>query len=215
MPQANRVIKWLERQSSIITTFISLISLIFTILLYYNGSVRVVDLRGTSFCTGFLVDDPSSYVQANPLASQKEKEYLENKINCYRDQIQKNPNDAEAYTNIGEAERRLGNLEDSRKAHQKALELEPSLPKAKIALALVEQDMGNNVAANTAIKGVLALNPSNAIAHLYQGAILYAQDEFNDAEVALQKAKQLDPKLPELVRTRRLPHLRNVQISER
>jgi cytochrome c-type biogenesis protein CcmH/NrfG len=154
-------------------------------------------------------------VQANPLASQKEKEYLENKINCYRDQIQKNPNDAEAYTNIGEAERRLGNLEDSRKAHQKALELEPSLPKAKIALALVEQDMGNNVAANTAIKGVLALNPSNAIAHLYQGAILYAQDEFNDAEVALQKAKQLDPKLPELVRTRRLPHLRNVQISER
>jgi tetratricopeptide (TPR) repeat protein len=196
------------------------IGLIFTILTYYNGTVNVTNLDGsvkvanfqeTNVCNGFIVNDPLSYVLSKKTSpSKKEKEYLESKINCYRDQIQKNPNDAQAYTNLGEAERRLGNWEGAAKAHQKALKLKPDLAEAKIGLVLVEQDQGNKVGANQAMQGVLAAHPTNAIAHFYQGVILYTQNELKDAEVAWQKAKELDPKLPMLVTTWRLPHLRNI-----
>ena len=107
-----------------------------------------------------------------------------NLFKCYHDQIQKNRNDAGAYTNIGEADRRLGNLEAALKAHQKALELKPDLPEAKIGLALIEQEMENTLAANQAMPGVLAVHPNNAIAHFYQGTIFYAQNQLKDATVA-------------------------------
>ena len=101
-------------------------------------------------------------------------------------------------------------MEAARKAHQKALELKPNLSEAQTGLALVEQEMGNTVAANQAIQGALALNPTSAIAHFYQGTILYAQNHLKDAAVAWQKAKELDPTLPKLVSTWRLPNIRNV-----
>ena len=188
---------WVDITASIAT----IIGAFFGVLVYFYGSVIVTDIQGASSCDGFLTNDPSAYVQMNAVSSKKEKEYLENKISCYRDRIQKNPNNAVAYTNMGEAERRLGNLDGARKAHQKALKLKPELPEAKIGLALVEQDMGNKAAANQAIQGVLALNPTKALAHFYQGAILYAQDELKDAEGAWQKAKELDPGLPRLIPT--------------
>jgi tetratricopeptide (TPR) repeat protein len=219
MSKAKQVIKWINDWANLIGLIIAVIALIYTILPYYNesakvtnfdGSVKVTNFQEANLCNGFMVNDPLSYLLTNTSLTQKEKDYLESKINCYRDQIQKNPNDAQAYTNIGEAERRLGNLEAASKAHQKALELKPDLPEARIGLALVEQDMENTVAANQAIQGALALNPTSAIAHFYQGAILYAQNDLKDAAVAWQKAKELDPTLPKLVRTWRLPNLRNV-----
>jgi tetratricopeptide (TPR) repeat protein len=219
MSKVKQLIKWIERWANLIGLIIAVIALIYTILPYYNdsakvsnfdGSVKVTNFQEANLCNGFLVNDPSSDVLMNTIPSKKEKEYLESKINCYRDQIQKNPNDAQAYTNIGEAERRLGNLKAARKAHQKALELKSDLPEAKIGLALIEQDMGNKVAANQAIQGVLAVHPNNAIAHFYQGTILYAQNHLKDATVAWQKAKELDPTLPKLASTWRLPNIRNV-----
>ena len=219
MSKVKQVIKWIEYRANFITIILTVIGLIFTILPYYNGSVKVtnfdgsvkvVNFRETSLCNGYLVNDPLSYLLTNTSLREKEKEYLESKINCYRDQIQKNPNDAQAYTNIGEAERRLGNLEAARKAHQKALELKPNLSEAQTGLALVEQEMGNTVAANQAIQGALAVNPTSAITHFYQGTILYAQNHLKDAEVAWQKAKELDPNLSKPVRTWKLPNIKQV-----
>ena len=219
MSKAKQVIQWIERWANLIGLIIAVIALIYTILPFYNdsgkvtnfdGSVKVTNFQEANFCNGYLVNDPLSDVLTNTNLSKKEKDYLESKINCYRDQIQKNRNDAGAYTNIGEAERRLGNLEAARKAHQKALQLKPDLPEAKIGLALIEQDMGNKVAANQGIQGVLAVHPNNAIAHFYQGTILYAQNQLKDATVAWQKAKELDPKLPKLVSSWKLPNIKQV-----
>ena len=219
MFKVKQVIKRLHEWANFITPFIAVIGLIYGMLSFYYGSVNVTNFDGSvkvtnfqeaNLCNGFMVNDPLSYLLTNTSLTQKEKDYLESKINCYRDQIQKNPNDAQAYTNIGEAERRLGNLEADSKAHQKALELKPELPEAKIGLALIEQDMGNKVAANQAIQGVLSVHPNSAIAHFYQGTILYAQNQLKDATVAWQKAKELDPNLPKPVRTWKLPNMKHV-----
>lgn len=219
MSKVRQVIQGIERWANLIGLIIAVIALIYTILPYYNesakvtnfdGSVKVTNFQEANFCNGYLVNDPLSDMLTNTNLSGKEKDYLQSKINCYRDQIQKNRNDAGAYTNIGEAERRLGNLKAARKAHQKALELKPDLPEAKIGLALIEQDMGNKVAANQGIQGVLTVHPRNAIAHFYQGTILYAQNQLKDATVAWQKAKELAPNLSKPVRTWKLPNMKHV-----
>lgn len=163
--------RWIDITAIIAT----IIGSIFGILAYFNGSVVVTDIP--SSCDGFLANDPSSYVLTASVPKKEEKEYLKSKVNCYRDQIQKNPNNAVAYTNMGEAERRLGNLEAARKAHQKALELKPNLPEAMKGLALIEQKMGNKVVADQAIKRVIL-------------------HELNDVEATWQKAKALEAKLP-------------------
>lgn|GEM_PF-4267724 len=209
MYKAQQVIKWIERWGGITIAMFALIVAFLTyvngsvIVTNFDGSVKLTNFRDTSLCQGFLVNDPSSYLLPNTIPSEKEKEYLESKINCYRDQIQKNPNDAEAYTNIGESERRLGNLAGARKAHQKALELKPELQEANWGLALVEQDMGNHEAANQAIQDALTQNP-NAIAYLYQGAIFHKQNDLKGAKVSLRNAIELDPRVQKLIKTFKL-----------
>ncbi len=171
-----RTIKpWIDIAAIIAT----IIGSFFGILAYFYGSVVVTDIP--SSCDGFLTNDPSAYVLTNSVPKKEEKEYLKSKINCYRDQIQKNPNNAVAYTNMGEAERRLGNLEAAHKAHHKALELKSNLPEATKGLALVDQEMGNQVADNHVIKTVILHN-------------------LKDVEATWHKAKELEQKLPISIR---------------
>lgn len=163
--------RWVDITAIIAT----IIGAIFGILAYFYGSVVVTDIP--SSCDGFLTNDPSGYVLTTSVPKKEEKEYLKSKINCYRDQIQKNPNNAVAYTNMGEAERRLGNLEAAHKAHQKALELKPDLPEAMKGLTLVEQERGNQVAAQQVIQRVIS-------------------QKINAVEATWQKAKKLEIKVP-------------------
>lgn len=141
--------RWIDITAIIAT----IIGAIFGILAYFYGSVVVTDIP--SSCDRFLTNDPSTYLLTYSVPKKEEKEYLKSKINCYRDQIQKNPNNAVAYTNMGEAERRLGNLEAAHKAHHKALELKPDLSEAMKGLALVEQGRINKEADKQAFKRVI------------------------------------------------------------
>ena len=197
MSQAKKVIELTNLWVSIIA---AVIGVIFTVLSFFRGSVVVSYTQGASGCSGFLINDPPVEMLATTTLNKKEKSYLENKVSCYRDQIQKQPKDAMAYTNIGEAQRRLGDLVGARKAHQKALDLQPDLQEAQIGLALVEQDMGNKVTANKMMQRALNLS-HNGVAYLYQGAILHMQNSLKEAEAAWQIADEIDPKLHRFIRT--------------
>ena len=140
-----------DRIITVISVVIAIVAAIFTALMYFNGSVVVKDTPVGIGCSGFLIKDPPPEMLITTILSKEEKIYIEEKINCSRDRIQKDPKDAAAYTNIGEAERRLGNLAAARRSHQKALELKPNFQEAKIGLALVEEDMGHEVAASQAM----------------------------------------------------------------
>ena len=95
-------------------------------------------------CSGFLVYIP---------ADSDTITYLEKKIDCYRDRIANNPKDAVAYTNLGEAERRLANiknhrinkrlneLEVAKKHHLTAQKLDPKSKEVQQGLHTVNQDI--------------------------------------------------------------------------
>ena len=203
----NSIITFISKILAVVVNVFAVIGTICAVLTFFYGSVTIKDTAGTIGCNGFLIQDPPSEMLMIATLSKKENAYLEEKINCSRDQIQKNPKDAVAYTNIGEAERRLGNLTAARKAHQKALYLNPNLQEAKIGLALVEEDMGHEIAASQTMQGALALNP-NGIAYLYQGVILHKQNDLKGAETAWRTAKKLDPMVQRVIRTWRLFNFR-------
>jgi hypothetical protein len=99
---------------------------------------------GDKTCRGFLVYIPA---ESDTIT------YLEKKIDCYRDRIANNPKDAVAYTNLGEAERRLANiknhrtnkrlneLEAAKKHHLTAQGLDPKLKEVKQGLELVNTEI--------------------------------------------------------------------------
>ncbi|EAW35710.1 hypothetical protein [Lyngbya sp. PCC 8106] len=95
-------------------------------------------------CSGFLV-----YIPADSDTIKN----LESKIDCYRDLIANNPKDAVAYTNLGEAERRLSNiknhrinkrmneLEVAKKHHLTAQKLDFKSKEVQQGLSTVNQDI--------------------------------------------------------------------------
>lgn len=91
----------------------------------------------------------------------EEKDWLKSKIGEYRNAINRNPKNAAAWTNLGEAFRRLGKTKEALEAHQKALEIEPNQEFALIGLAKTQMDLNKWTEANKAIKTVLTINPSN------------------------------------------------------
>jgi cytochrome c-type biogenesis protein CcmH/NrfG len=191
--------QFIESTSAWVGVIASVVTIIATVFgVFFCSSVVITDNQGVSSCSGFLIYDPLSNMLTHTIPSKEEQEYLINKIHCYRDQIQKHPKDAALYTNIGEADRRLGDLEAARIAHKTAIELEPTLQEAKIGLALTEQDLGNTTKANQTIQETLAQH-KNAIAYLFQGAILHKQNYINGAEQAFQQAIRLDSKAKKLI----------------
>ena len=191
MFKAQQAIESTSHWVGMIASVATIIATIFGVLIFFCGTVAVTDNQGTSGCSGFLIYDPLSNMLTYTLPSEEEKDYL-------IDKIQKHPKKATLYTNIGEADRRLGDLEAARIAHKTAIELEPTLQEAKIGLALVEQDLGNTAEANKTIQDALAQH-KNAIAYLFQGAILHKQNYINGAEQAFQQAIRLDSKAKKLI----------------
>jgi tetratricopeptide (TPR) repeat protein len=84
------------------------------------------DIRGARSCAGFLINDELPADAKPTKLDEDEIKRLKEKIECYRDQIEKNPNDAIAFTNRGEAKRRLGRLREALLDQKKALYLNHS-----------------------------------------------------------------------------------------
>lgn len=167
--------------------------------LYFTGSnplSKSTPLTVTIDCGGFLIDDPQAELLRKDFPSESERAKLQEKIACYRRQISQEPRYADAYTNLGEALRRLGELAAAKQAHEKALQLNPRLQEAKLGLALVEQQSGDSKAAIEKIQQIVAQKES-ATAYFYQGTALHQQAKLEEAETAFRKALELDPSYAE------------------
>jgi tetratricopeptide (TPR) repeat protein len=166
--------------------------------LFFFGSFRLpkpTSVSVTEDCGGLLLDD-SQTDSLKQAATEQERAKLLKNIECYRRQISQDPKYADAYTNLGEAYRRLGDTATAREFHQKAIELNPRLQEAKLGLALVEQESGDPKVAIAEIQKVLAQKES-ASAYFYQGVTLQQQANLKEAEISFRKALELDPNYAE------------------
>jgi adenylate cyclase len=129
-----------------------------------------------------------------------------NAIECFNQAIEIDRNFAPAYAGLSEAHVSLTEfgpvpplegLPRAKEAALKAIELDPNLSEAHGSLALVLQEYDFSFAeAEKEYRIAIELNPNNAIAHEYYGALLAQMGRHAEAEEQCLKAIELDPLSP-------------------
>jgi tetratricopeptide (TPR) repeat protein len=103
-----------------------------------------------------------------------------------------NPNDATAWTNLGEALRRTGDLPGAQQAQEKALQLNPKLTEAKLGLALIKKDQGKTAEVIPELR-TIAEEEKSASAYFNLGRSLREQKDLKGAEAAYRQSIVLNP----------------------
>lgn len=103
------------------------------------------------------------------------------------------PQDAETWSNLGNAQRAQGQLQAAEDCYRRAISLEPEQASHhyNLGIALSEQDKKQE--AITVYRHALALNPSFPDAHFNLGTVLQALREFDAAKSSYQQAIKIQP----------------------
>ncbi len=145
------------------------------------------------------------YLKGRYHASKNTKEGLGKSIELYKQAIALDPNFALAWVGIADTYFDLSGLylpskeaaPRSRAAALKALELDESLPEAHAALAIVKSlDDWKLEEGERDFKRAIALNPGYARAHNLYGVTLVYRGRFDEAQVEMNRASELDPLSP-------------------
>ena len=111
-----------------------------------------------------------------------------------RKAIQSNFNDVIAWTNLGEALRRTGDLPGAQQAQEKALQINPKLTEAKLGLALIKKEQGKIAEVIPELRTIEEEGKS-AIAHYNLGVELYYQGKLDGAIASYKTAIRINPNL--------------------
>ena len=127
-------------------------------------------------------------------------------IECYEQAIALDPNFAEAYAGLADANVLLYNfglrppddvLPKARQYINRALLLNPNLPDVYDSLALVQFFSDHDwKGAEQSLQKAIALDPNNAVAFLRYGYFLISIGSFDEALLKLERARELNPLSP-------------------
>ncbi len=103
------------------------------------------------------------------------------------------PNDAEAFGNLGNAQKARGLLTDAEASHRHALGMQPQLAARHYNLATVLTEQGKLAEAETTYRAALQLQPTFADAHYNLGRLLEQAGRDSEASHAYLAAIQAQP----------------------
>jgi superkiller protein 3 len=112
----------------------------------------------------------------------------------FRQVIRINPQDVNAYNNLGNALRKQGKLEEAITNYQKAIQLDPKYAYAYNGMGNTLSDQGKLEAAITYYQKAIQLDPKYAIAYNNLGTVLYDQGKIQEAITNYRQAIQINPK---------------------
>ncbi len=153
-------------------------------------------------------DNPEAYklyLQGRFLHDQQTEEALQRSIQLYNHAIQLDPGYALAYSGLADAYAGLSVVylaaneaqPKAKAATVRALELDPDLAEAHVALASVlENYEWNFAAAESEYKRAIELNPNFASAHHWFGRFLTLHGRLDESTAEFKRAAQLDPLSP-------------------
>jgi protein O-GlcNAc transferase len=103
------------------------------------------------------------------------------------------PHDAEAHSNLGDALREFGQLDEALASCRRALEIKPDYAAAHSNLGLVLHDLGQVQEALASYRRALALKPDLAEAHMGLGNALRDLGQLNEAAASHRRALAIKP----------------------
>ena len=111
----------------------------------------------------------------------------------WRRVLQDNPNNADAYYNLGRALSNQGKLEEAIAAYRQALKIYPNYAPAYNNLGVALRDQGKLEEAIAAYRQALKIHPNNAIAYNNLGVALRDQGKLEEAIAAYRQALKIHP----------------------
>ena len=103
------------------------------------------------------------------------------------------PDDAEAHSNLGNALRGIGQLDDAVESYRRALEIKPDFAGALSNLGNVLQDLGQLDDAVASYRRALEVQPDFAKAHSNLGNALQGLGRLDDAVASYRRALKIQP----------------------
>jgi protein O-GlcNAc transferase len=138
-----------------------------------------------------LVDLPEYWLNlGNCLFDQQQ---WANSIQAYEQTLARNPNDSEAWRNLGAAEQALGRLDRAKLALDRSLSLQPGDVNTQVRYALLQLQLGDIDRSIQFAKSVLAQMPELVPAWLLLGNAQRLRDNLAEAEAAYREAVKLAP----------------------
>jgi superkiller protein 3 len=156
-----------------------LFALALTLLLAVNSQVAALPSIDELFQRGNAAQETGNYSQAEAI---------------WRQVIRIDPNNANAYYNLGIALRRQKKLDEAVAAYRQAIALNPKDAKAYNNLGNVLYDQKKLDEAVAAYRQAIALNPKDAKAYNNLGIVLADQKKLDEAVAAFRQAIELNPK---------------------
>lgn len=98
---------------------------------------------------------------------------------------------------LGTELERVGQLEQSAAAHEKALEINPQLVQAHVNLISIYARLHQFDKAEEHYRAAVRLNPNEAESYYDYGVLLFDQDKYPQAEEAFRKALEINPFHPQ------------------
>jgi tetratricopeptide (TPR) repeat protein len=125
-------------------------------------------------------------------------------VEQYKLAVLTNPTDPKAATRLGDIEVEMGNLDAGEKDYRQALKLQPNSPDAKIGMANVLTERGDPAAAAPLLEQVIAVDPSNYLAHFRLSTVyrkLHRPEDVKRELDAYTKYKDMHEKLTSIYKT--------------
>ncbi len=111
----------------------------------------------------------------------------------YMKKIQKSPNDAELYANLGAIKQKQNDFETALRYYAKAEQINPSNIQTRLNIGTLFQQQKDYVKALQSYNSILVLYPDNVEANLYKAQALEASGQKDQAFDSYKKVLALDP----------------------
>ena len=113
----------------------------------------------------------------------------------FRQAISIAPHSAQSHSNLGNAQRELGQVELAEASLKKAIELDPDYVSAHHNLGKLYSDLGELKQAAEHYRKAMSLEPDNASSQVGLGSVFALQGDIDQAEDCFQQALKVDPKM--------------------
>ncbi|MGK7924546.1 MAG: tetratricopeptide repeat protein [Spirulina sp.] len=131
--------------------------------------------------------------RANLESTQKEQQRIEQAISAYRRAVERNPNSAVAYTDLGDAYQKEHQFDEAIENYRKAIRLNPNFARPHVGLGDVFRQQNQLDDAIAAYRQAIAIDPNNALAYIGLGNALRDKQELDKAVDAYRDSINIDP----------------------
>jgi len=153
-----------------------------------------------------MVTEPSdeAHIELHLGEIAMKREQYEEALSHYQYVAEQDPTSAEAWFDVAEAHKMLGNFAEAETNYTRAIELEPGNEDYYFALSELYMENHESSKALELIEEGIDNNPESATLYVALAAIYLRIEDYRQAEIFIEKAEHLDPESPDVQLARRV-----------